>query len=245
MKHSLRPLVVAFGTSMCVLAVALSTRVALAQNHNLYHFDDPVPLELNPNRIAVFAGTQDSTTIESLTDLGITVTNVEPYPIPGWQLLDIELDVVDGSALEEALDRIARKGPFDFVSPVFFDDLGGPLIPTRDILVRFNPGIGGALQDQILAEVNVGTVLDRDWANMPGAYRIRSHSNNGFVVLEQANALARRPEVRWAEPDMIFTGRGHYIPNETRASQTAGDCITPARPAEHPTWTWMRPKHGT
>ncbi|VAX40040.1 hypothetical protein MNBD_PLANCTO03-1515 [hydrothermal vent metagenome] len=187
---------------------------AFAQNYNRYHFDQPqpVPLVLNPDRIAVFAEAQDQVAVEGLAEHGITVTSVEPSPIPGWQLLNIEMEAIDGLALEDALNDIAREGLFDFVSPVFFDDLGGPCIPTRDILVRFNPDIEAARQDQILAEMNVGVVLDRDWANMPGAYRIRSHSNNGFVVLEQANALAVLPEVRWAEPDMIFTGRGTDVP---------------------------------
>jgi len=192
----------------------LASSSAIAQNYNLYHFADAVPIKLDQSSIAILTGVLDPIAIESFADLGINVTNVESFAIPGWQLLDIELNDTDVPALEDALNRIARAKQFDFVAPVFFDNFGGPLIPTRDILLRFDPSLEDAQQDQILAEANVGNILDRNWANMSGAFRIRSHSNNGLVVLEQANALARRPEIRWAEPDMIFTGRGHHIPND-------------------------------
>ncbi len=210
-------------TVLNFLLIGLVSSTTLAQDQNLYHFADPVPIELNLNRIAIFAGNQVQSAAESLQDLGVTITNVESSPIPGWQLLDIEFDDVNESLLEDTINRLSEKEKFNFVSPVFFDDLGGPLIPTRDILVRFNPGIGEERQDQILAEANIGTVLDRNWANMPGAYRIRSHSNNGFVVLEQANALASLPDVRFAEPDMIFTGRNEsLLPNDTFFSSAWG-----------------------
>ena len=76
----------------CLLnGLVLST--AFAQNHNLYHFDDPVPIELNLNRIAVFAETQDTIAVESLADLGIAVTTVEAFPIPGWQLIRLPIVV--------------------------------------------------------------------------------------------------------------------------------------------------------
>ena len=111
-------------TILAYSLIGLVSNTTLAQNYNLYHFNDPVPIELSLNRISVIADTQDPSAVESLADLGITVTNVEPSPIPGWLLLDIELDNADGTTLEDALNRIARNEQFDFISPVFFDDFG-------------------------------------------------------------------------------------------------------------------------
>ncbi|MHC4900207.1 MAG: S8 family peptidase [Planctomycetota bacterium] len=81
--------------------------------------------------------------------------------------------------------------------------------------MRFNQDVPPAVAEAILAETGAGVILDRDWSRMEGAYRCRSDFRNGFEVLAVANALARRPEVRWAEPDRIATSRSaDVIPND-------------------------------
>jgi len=82
------------------------------------------------------------------------------------------------------------------------------------VLLRFNPGIDAETAEAIIAESRAGAIVDRDWAHMKGAYRLRSESRNGFDVLDAANRLATRPEVRWAEPDMIFTVRPALMPDD-------------------------------
>lgn len=67
----------------------------------------------------------------------------------------------------------------------------------------------------MIADRIKGDIIERDWANMPGAYRVSADTRNGIDVLDAANALAQTPGVLWAEPDMIFTGRGSLFPNDT------------------------------
>src|SRR5262249_17250609 len=55
-----------------------------------------------------------------------------------------------------------------------------------------------------------------------GAYRVRHNGRNGFATLEAANRLAQRPEVLWAEPDMVFTGKGDLLPNDPLFNQCWG-----------------------
>ena len=88
------------------------------------------------------------------------------------------------------------------------------VIITRDIFVGFNENVTAARAQAILAESKAGAIFDRDWSKMKGVYRLRSASRDGFEVLEAANRLAERPEVKFAEPDRIITGRMGFIPND-------------------------------
>jgi subtilisin family serine protease len=104
---------------------------------------------------------------------------------------------------------------FQFVAPVFTGDDGGPTFVTPDLLVGFEPSVTEQSAEAILAELNAGDIIQRRFGNMPGAYHLRTRLKNGFDVLDVANKLAERPEVRFAEPDMIFTGQGaQFIPND-------------------------------
>lgn len=199
----------------CLLLLAMVSGSAIGQDYHLFHFDEQVPLKLNKTRIATFGGEEaDNQLLPAANSFGISVASVEAHPISGWQLLTVDLQTTDKAALNQNLETVIEQSDSEFVAPVFVDDLGGPFIPTQDILVRFEQGTDRTSQQQIIADLDIGTVLDVDWANMPGAYRIRSKSKNGLTVLDQANALACRKEVVWAEPDMIFTGRGSFEPND-------------------------------
>ena len=123
------------------------------------------------------------------------------HAIPGWQLANV-------AAQENSIQTIAgiAKNPaVDFVAPVFLDSFGGPFFPTRDILLRFNDTVPHDCQTEILADLDIGEVLDVNWGNMRNAYRIRSSSKNGFDVLQQAEDFSLMAEIEWAEPDMVFT----------------------------------------
>ena len=200
----------------CLAVVGLSLVLfshasADAQDYTRYYFKQPQTLQRNTSKVAIFAN-QNSDAIEAAVASHIGQTKVDAHSIAGWHLIDVEGQDTEG--FERTLDELLELNGIGFVAPVFFDDLGGPFIPTQDILVRFNEDVTHQRQMEVLADLNIGGIQTERWANMSNAFCIRSGASNGSKVLEQANSLARLPEVRWAEPDMIFTGRNTLIPND-------------------------------
>ena len=116
-----------------------------------------------------------------------------------WHLLPTADRSRDG--VKRLVATLGRDGVF--AAPVFVDDLGGPLIVTPDILLRFDEDVPDI--DTMLAGVEI---LERDWAGTPGAFKVRVDSSNGFDVLAAAEAISEQPGVRYAEVDFLFTGRG-------------------------------------
>ncbi len=104
----------------------------------------------------------------------------------------------------ELVEAHAEHDPAHYTSPVFIDAAGGPMVVPPTIIVRFNDTTTRA--DARAALAPFGTILDEDYAGLPGAYRIASSRRDGAAVLADANALAERADTRYAEPDMIFTG---------------------------------------
>ncbi|MCH7591151.1 MAG: S8 family serine peptidase, partial [Planctomycetes bacterium] len=187
---------------------------AEAQWHYTY-FKEKVPLTLDVERVAVL---QSDTTSErgpnGIAAGGIDAADVTPSPIPGWYLVGTADGKKTPGDVEQAVRDLAAQDVNDFVSPVFVDASGSPLIVTPHILVGFDRTIDAARAEEILRESKAGVVVDRDWANMKRAYRVKSTSRNGFDVLAAANRLTARPEVVFAEPDMIITGRHSLFPND-------------------------------
>jgi len=100
----------------------------------------------------------------------------------------------------------------DFASPVYVDDLGGPMFVTPYVLVSFNDAVPPAEREALFRKAGSGSPKAFEAL---GIFRLRSDARTGQAVLDAANALALEPAVRFAEPDMVFTGRGDLIPNDT------------------------------
>lgn len=206
-----------------VLAGLICSAPALGEAaYELYYFDQPQALALDPSRIAVF---QEIAQREQADDLlaalsalpSLVARDAARHAIPGWTLAPVEQGARSGPAIEQIVERAAQDDRFTFASPVFLDRLGGPFIVTRDILVGCAAHMDEATQLAMLAQLDLGTIVESSVANMPGVYRLRAHSRNGFDVLDAAAMLARRDDVRFAEPDMLFTGRasGGFVPDDT------------------------------
>jgi len=99
-----------------------------------------------------------------------------------------------------------------FVSPVFLDNFGGPMIVTPQIIVRFNSYVAKEDAERILAVQKVGTILQRNYGQMAGAYLLQTNLADGAAVLDLANRLAALPEIRFAEPNLRFTGQSLQAP---------------------------------
>jgi thermitase len=82
------------------------------------------------------------------------------------------------------------------------------------IFVGFAKGVGDARARAILRAAVPGAVLEPDFARMEGVYRVHTPLTSGFDVLEAANALAARDDVRFAEPDLLLHGVVDNLPND-------------------------------
>ncbi len=179
---------------------------------------EPRPLMLDPTRLAVFdANRADGAqrTLDALRAAGVEALAADPWPIAGWTLVTVPPGLGrDVPAARRLVAHAAQRAAGAFVAPVFFDDLGGPMWPTPWLLVQAQPGVASRDLETIVLALAPGEIVDRDWAGMEGALRVRLDSRDGFGAIDAANALASRPEILYAEPDMVFTGRGAVMPTD-------------------------------
>jgi subtilisin family serine protease len=201
--------------------VTLSASPASAQaadsRYARYYFKERQSLKLDTARIAVFRAPDEQGAAVPAPD--VARYGLDPSAIAmavrGWSYVKTTTSVRTDTAIERAVSQIAHTEPVGFVSPVFVDDQGEPMVITPYILVGFDRSLDPARAEDIIATSGAGVIVDRDWGNMKRTYRLKSASRDGFKTLEAANALARRPEARYAEPDMMVTVHPESIPNDT------------------------------
>lgn len=181
-----------------------------------YYFKQPQALQLDASRIAVF---DDSSTVPAMRQVLLAHSEFEDVRVTrwhsdGWFMASLPVDMQQGESIEKQVERIAKGAGVTFVSPVFRDRFGGPLVITPTILVGFRQSVSQETAEAVLVHTPNVEVLERDYANMPGVYRLQSTSLNGLEVLATSGVLARHPDVEFAEPNMIFTGKRALIPND-------------------------------
>lgn len=198
------------------MCVSTSTAADGDDGHHYYYFKEKKSVGLDVARVAVFQDNKTPTAARdaALNRFGITPDQLTPTAIPGWAYAAPPAAERTPERVRELITRMARDRDLCFVSPVFTDDYG-PVIVTQDILVRFQEGITPEQAEEVLAGVADCDIAERDFGNMPRAFRLRSRSRNGLDVLTTANALAQRPEVTYAEPDFILTARrSQFFPDD-------------------------------
>ena len=97
-------------------------------------------------------------------------------------------------------------------SPVFLGKANSRLIVPQEILLRFRPDQTPQTARRFLKNFPMLKVESETFGEMRGCYLARVAMDNGFEVLALANHLAERPEIQWAEPNMIMMG---YTLNRT------------------------------
>ncbi|MCC6323112.1 MAG: S8 family serine peptidase [Phycisphaerales bacterium] len=177
--------------------------------HYTYH-KQIKPLSIDTSRIAVLADDVEAVkaaVVAAKLDGG----TVSPHGLSKWYLVS-GFGVADGARIERAVATLAVQPGISFASPVFFDLFDGPMFPTRDLIVGFSAGQPGAARDAIVDRVIEVEARRHDW--MPDVDVATVKSQNGFDVLNASNALAAMGATLFAEPDMVFSGRGGLIPND-------------------------------
>lgn len=170
-------------------------------------FDVRHEMPLDTTRLAVFDETGAARRLPGVQSTGAT----------NWLFCPVPTDVRSDAGVRMLAANPAQlvaEAPSAFVSPVMFTEGNGFAIPTRDILVRFDPEVTQDQAERTLLSAAIGEVRERRFAGLSNAFKVRSNAKDGFAVLDQANALAAIKGVRFAEPDMIISGETEGVPND-------------------------------
>ncbi|TWT41125.1 M-protease precursor [Phycisphaerae bacterium RAS1] len=187
------------------------------ESYRYYYYKLPSWLELDTSRLAIFWDPQTHPPgyTADLSDFGISPAELVPAALPGWYFADVATKGCPAKEVESLVSAVADSGLVDFISPIFFDLADEPVFVTRDIFVGFNDDVSEGRALKLISVHIGGPILYKDWGGIAGVYRVRSLERSGFAVLNQANELARVPDVRFAEPDLAVTGRfDACIPND-------------------------------
>ncbi|HGY91661.1 MAG TPA: hypothetical protein ENK43_10875 [Planctomycetes bacterium] len=176
-----------------------------------YWFEAPQTLQLDAGRLALEIPDLEEAT-ESLRALGVNVSDLRPWPIPNWYLLTRKPQATRSP--QQAVARLAASPAIACASPVFLGLTGGPMWPTRHLIVQGNENLSRQALKTLISEDGRSSVLESDWGGLPRCVYVDAGLADGFAILARANALAADPRTRFAEPDWVFTGRKDSIPTD-------------------------------
>lgn len=186
--------------SVFSLALALG---ALAVDFRLNDGRQIRELTLKPGLIAVY---QDPGRRAVST---LVADNAVRHAIRGWQVVPVAGR--SRTEIEAQVRRFASRSDVDFAAPIFRDDFGGDLIPTRDVFTGFRAGTAAESARLTLVQFGIGPVTDERFGGMLNVYRQRARTKNGFELLAMVNRQAADSKVDFVEPDFIFSGRGQQV----------------------------------
>ena len=196
----------AFLTLGLIIQPAALADIAVTQapTVRIFNYKQSTALRLDPTRVAVRAATAPQQDAVPFGKVG-----------GGWWLVPTPTSTRSAADVRAFINaRVGGVGGVGalsapYTAPVLLSDDGEPIVPTPDIivgLVRGNSAIAASA-------VPAGTQVQQPWAALGSMRRARTTLRNGFAVIDAANALAVRPEIRLAEPDMIFTGTSDFTPS--------------------------------
>ncbi len=168
------------------------------------HYKEARSLTLNTSVVAIYHNPELGRPM--VADSVIEGTNFRQGPIAGWYFLD-----VPGGGTPETVARLSKLTN-GLVTPVYYDKFGGPLVFSSTINVRFNANVSVDEAESILSTLHPTSV--KSDPNMSNLYEITTTAADGYGVLNIANQLAKRSEVRYAVPESTFTGRKQFNPND-------------------------------
>ncbi len=181
-----------------------------------YYRGEAVNLELDVGQLAVRYSISSTPADRSsaLAKAGLDVTSAMPTGIEEWHLLSLESSLTSAADADSRIKTLLESPEIEFASPVFHGVNDGWLVITPYVLIRFREEYAADAEVLLPTLAPQMEVITKDFADMPGVYRLRSQSRNGYEVLALTNDLALDLRISWAEPDAQFTGRGSLIPND-------------------------------
>ncbi|MGB2985717.1 MAG: S8 family serine peptidase, partial [Phycisphaerae bacterium] len=202
--------------AVIVVGVLLLAAVTVQAQWHYYYFKEPQPLMLDVARVAVFEGEGVAavSVSKTLSKHGFAAADVRASAIPRMSFARTPVTARSDADVQALVKSIADAQDVEFVSPVFLDGRGEPVIITRYLHVGFQEHVKPQEAEAIIGEVKAGVIKERDWSRMKGVYRLECGSRSGFEVLELANRLAQRLEVRFAQPGVIISVRKEDTPND-------------------------------
>jgi subtilisin family serine protease len=152
--------------------------------------------------------------VATLQRSGSPVFSQVPTVLDRWYKMLMTSTLSDAQAARVQVEQILESQDVEFASPVFHGNGGTWVTVSPEILVKFKDGMAVDPQAFFASYVPGVEVVQNEFGNMKGAFKLKSGSRNGFDVLAQANALAQDDRIEWAEPDMLFSGYSSLTPND-------------------------------
>lgn len=201
-----------FNQFVCAVSVGLSTASLAAMpwestptEHSRIVDGQEVFLSMDVSRIACFQSgvIAPATAARSLASHGLNTQTLVPSGSSGWMYAEfLKAQTVD--SVTESVNRMARSGDIDFVSPVFLAGTQSlPWIVTRDIIVSIDPTLAIDARDDLLTSIP-GGVIQEQLGGMDGVVLIETDLTTAFEVLDLVKMLEGRPEIRFAQTDAIW-----------------------------------------
>jgi subtilisin family serine protease len=207
----------------------------------IYH-GQPKALTLDSASIAVHvnptvANSHAGAIPMTLATQGFSDADIVAQPVPGWMILNarnalsrsrasglLAASAEDASSVHAVISTLLASGDptIEFVSPVFRDDAGDPIILTPTVLIGFQKDFSDARQSQLRVAEPEGAEQQKVEFPQPQTQRWQLHSRDGFAALDRANTLAQTQGVAYAELDMIVTGHADLIPTDPLFAQSWG-----------------------
>lgn len=228
---------------LLTVTLGITTQAFAAETEPLYYtyHGQPKQLTLDPGHIAVHLRTGSSDRFPAgLTGLGLSAADIESRPLSDWMILRASTLAgapranaqagnttsarTSAAAIHNVVRTLGATGDPDinFVSPVFADGKGNPVLLTSRLLIGFGPDVSVAARALLQANVGGGAFTEQTEFSQKNHERWQIRTNDGFAVLAAANALAQTPGVTYAEPDMIVTGRQFLQPSDPLFFQSWG-----------------------
>lgn len=200
---------------LCLGVLLLITSSASADEY-YYYYKSKIPLSMDTSQVAILERTKpEAKPTAAMEAMGVVSSDARGHPIKGWWTVPVPPAKRRTADIEEMAGLAARQTPSAFVSPTLAVRKGHSILITPEIVVGFRPDLSTGKMETILSELNIGPISDREFAGMKGVYRLSTHLESGFAVLQAANRLAERAEVRFAEPDFVVTAECAFTPNDT------------------------------
>ncbi|MBX3323033.1 MAG: S8 family serine peptidase [Phycisphaeraceae bacterium] len=177
------------------------------------YFDQQSPLSVYPQMIAVYLDPAAPAPQRAaggvagvLAAANLAGAETQASTVPGWTYVMLPADGASLASAQQAVHALAALPEVGMASLVYLGQGGLPVIPTRDLLIAFDPSTPDMVQNAVLASFGAAAI-ERDAAGMAGLVRARTDALTGAAMLDIAQALNDHPLTLWAQSDRIFWAR--------------------------------------